>query len=115
MRRRPRGERGQAALELVGLLPLVAIVLFAGMQIFTVVFAASQANAAARAGARVASRGGAGAAEARSSLSGSSLGRDAKVDQAGTRVTVRVRVPLALPGSPVEIATVTRSAELPPT
>ncbi len=50
-------DRGQAALEYLGFLPLLLIVGLAGLQLGLAAYAAQQAGTAARAGARAASAG----------------------------------------------------------
>ncbi|MFB7937676.1 TadE/TadG family type IV pilus assembly protein [Streptomyces sp. NPDC127049] len=50
-----RGDRGQAAIEYLGFLPILLIVGLAGLQLGLAAYAAQQAGTAARAGARAAS------------------------------------------------------------
>ncbi|GAA3928042.1 hypothetical protein GCM10022244_41470 [Streptomyces gulbargensis] len=54
-RARRRGDRGQAALEYLGFLPLLLLVGLAGLQLGIAAYAAQQAGTAARAAARAAS------------------------------------------------------------
>ncbi|MEV4939704.1 TadE/TadG family type IV pilus assembly protein [Streptomyces zaomyceticus] len=51
----PHRERGQAAIEYLGFLPILMLVAAAGVQIGLVAYTAQQATTAARAGARAAS------------------------------------------------------------
>ncbi|MDF3298144.1 TadE/TadG family type IV pilus assembly protein [Streptomyces tropicalis] len=53
--RRAHRDRGQAALEYLGFLPVLLIVALAAVQLGLVAYAAQQAGTAARAGARAAS------------------------------------------------------------
>ncbi|PBC69581.1 TadE-like protein [Streptomyces sp. TLI_235] len=53
----PTGQRGQVSLELLGLLPLLILVLLAVMQLAVAVYAAQQADGAARVAARADSQG----------------------------------------------------------
>lgn len=53
---RPRDDRGQAALELLGAIPVLLLVALVGIQLGIVAHAASQAGTAARAAARTASQ-----------------------------------------------------------
>ena len=55
--RRGRGQRGQATLEMIGILPLFVIVLGAIIQLFMIGYAAVSAEAAARLAARELSKG----------------------------------------------------------
>lgn len=50
------GDRGQAALELLGVIPVLLLVALVGIQLGVVAYAASQANTAARTAARTASQ-----------------------------------------------------------
>ncbi|HEX4690125.1 MAG TPA: hypothetical protein VH276_05505 [Solirubrobacteraceae bacterium] len=97
--RRPRGsDSGQAAVELIAVLPVAAALLGLAWQAVLAGHAAWAATAAARAAARAAALAQDPAAVARARL-GAGLAAGARVDDdhAG-RVTVSVRVPSVLPG-----------------
>jgi Flp pilus assembly protein TadG len=58
MRTRPRrGQRGQATLEMIGVLPILAIILGTVIQLFMIGYAAVSAEASARVAARELSKG----------------------------------------------------------
>ncbi len=99
-------EDGQAAAELVVVVPLLAALVAAVAQLAVAGYALWTAGDAARAGARAAEVGGDAEAAARSALPGW-LERDAEVDGAGP-VEVSVEAPALLPGVaaiPVSAAT----------
>ncbi len=96
MRPRLRGESGQAAIEVVALLPLVLLIGTALMALLAARSAAEGAAAAAHAGAIALIQGEDPAAAARAALPD----RDATVDIDGRRVRVVVRPPLQLPFAP---------------
>ena len=91
-------QSGQAAVELVAVVPLLVVVLAVVAQLAVAGYALWSAGDAARAGARAAHVGGDAEAAARSALPGW-LERGAEVDVAGP-VEVRVRAPALLPGRP---------------
>jgi hypothetical protein len=91
-------EDGQAAAELVVVVPLLVALVAAVAQLAVAGYALWTAGDAARAGARAAAVGGDAEAAARSALPGW-LERDAEVDDAGP-VEVRVAAPALLPGVP---------------
>jgi hypothetical protein len=90
---------GQAAAELVALLPLAALLLAGAWQLAVAGHAAWATDAAARAAARAAAVGGDARAAARRELPGR-LGRDVRVsdrDDGTVEVTVRIPPVLGLP------------------
>jgi hypothetical protein len=92
-----RGERGQASLEVVALLPLAAVV---ALVVFCVIAArgvGAAADAAAAAGAMALVQSGDPAAAARAALPAGVAGR-ARIVVAGRVVRVTVRPALPLPG-----------------
>jgi hypothetical protein len=99
LRRRAAGHAGQATVELVALLPLLALVAVGAWQAVLAGHAAWGATTAARAAARANAVGSDPARAARAHLPGS-LARGLRVT-AGTdgAVAVRVRIP-SLPGLP---------------
>lgn len=108
-------ERGSAALEYLGVLPILLLVALAGIQLGLVAYTASQAGTAARAAARAAAKYQAG-------VSGQQAGQDAvsdwlqasiSVDQGGDAVTATadVQIPSLIPG--LDPGSVERSATMP--
>src|SRR4051794_7579525 len=106
------GESGQASVELVALLPVLAVVAFGLWQAVVAGQAAWLAGSAARAAARAAAVGSSPRAAAAHVLP-SSLRRGLRVDQAsdGT-VRVRLRVPAVVGGG--ALATFSSRARLAP-
>lgn len=91
------GERGQAAVELVALLPVFAAVALAILQALAAGAAAELADHAAQTGAVAVAQGRDGVAAARAGVPGWARGRiDVRVS--GTRVRVRLEPPALLPG-----------------
>ena len=96
----PRASDGQAAAELVAILPLAALLVAGAWQLALAGHAAWAAGAAARAGARAAAIGAEATPAARRALIGS-LRRESKVrEPARGTVEVTVRIPPVL-GLPV--------------
>jgi hypothetical protein len=91
-------ESGQAAAELVAVVPLLIALIAIVAQLAVAGYALWSAGDAARAGARAAHVGGDAEGAALSALPGW-LERDAEVEPAGP-VEVRVRAPAVLPGVP---------------
>ena len=92
------GQRGQAAIEVLGGLPLLLGLAVAVSQLLAVGYAALLAGNAAEAGALAVAGGADGADSAKASLPGWSRAR-AEVAVRGGRVTVRVRPPTLFPGA----------------
>jgi hypothetical protein len=91
---------GQAAAELVALLPLAALLIAGAWQLAVAGHAAWAADAAARAAARAAAVGADARTAARATVSGS-LARGLRVrDRGGGTVEVTLRIP-PVPGLPV--------------
>ena len=109
-----RDQRGLAAIEFIGALPVVMICALFAWQLLLGAFSATAAQDAARTGSRVESMGGNGAVAARGAVS-SWLQDDvtATTDPGSTRVHVTIRVPIVLPGVSSGAFTVSRAAELP--
>src|SRR3954466_15898440 len=107
-----RHQRGQAAVELVAVLPFLAAVLAVGWQLVLAGHAAWAAQVAARAAARAAAVGADPRAAARRHLP-PRLERGLKVRaRAGGRVDVDVRIPVVLP--PVRLGSAGASAQFEP-
>ncbi len=92
------GERGTASIELVGVLPFLIVAVLVAAQLALAGAALWSAGIASRAGARAALVGGSGTRAAREALP-APLRRGAEVGE-GDGVSVRVPVPLLLPGMP---------------
>jgi hypothetical protein len=90
-----RGERGQASLELLGLLPLLVTVALAGAQLLAVGYSSVLAGNAAEAGALALAGGGDPGAGARAALPGWSRAH-ARVTASGGHVRVELRPPALL-------------------
>ena len=93
---RTRGGAGQASVELVAVLPALAVCLVIAAQTVVVGWALWSAGNAARAGARAEEVGSDAEAAARRALPGSL--RDGAAIRSGDGVRVRVRVPAIVPG-----------------
>ena len=90
-----RGERGQATLELLGLLPVLLAVALAGAQLLAVGYSSVLAGNAAEAGALALAGGADPRAGARAALPGWSRAH-ARVSVSGGQVRVRMRPPSLL-------------------
>ncbi len=90
-----RAERGQATLELLGLLPVLLAVALAGAQLLAVGYSSVLAGQAAEAGALALAGGGDPRAGAREALPGWSRAR-ARVSVSGGEVRVLLRPPTLL-------------------
>jgi hypothetical protein len=103
--------RGQATVELVALLPALALLALVCGWLVAGAYAWSLAGGAARAGARAAEVGAPAEAAVRAALPGGHARRArVTVDDGGRRVRVRLDVPRPLPFLPV--ARVTGEAEV---
>lgn len=103
----PRRQSGQAAVELVTLLPVILALLAVATQLVLAGHAWWAAANAARAAARAHAIGAPELAAARASLPGS-LDRRVRVEDSGRGVVVRLRLPAILPG--LDIGTLTTHA-----
>lgn len=107
-------ERGSAAVELIGMLPLLLLVALLLWQGLLTLGATNAAEHAARNGSRAASTGGSARSAAMDAVP-TWLRDDTAVQRdGGTDVTVRISVPLLVPGV-APAYTVTRTAVLPRT
>lgn len=112
-RRRWRaGERGQASVELLAMLPLLLIAALLVWQLLLAGYAVTSAENAARNASRAEALGDDGREVAEESLS-FGLDKGAKVEIDGDVASVRVRVPIVAPGFSSRGLTVERDAELP--
>jgi hypothetical protein len=92
---RPRGEGGQATLELLGLLPVLLVMALAGAQLLAVGYSSVLAGNAAEAGALALAGGADPRAGVRAALPGWSRAH-AHVSASGGEVSVRLRPPTLL-------------------
>jgi hypothetical protein len=92
-----RGASGQASVELVAVLPAIAVCLAIAAQTAVVGWALWSAGNAARAGARAQEVGSDAEAAARRALPGAL--RDGASIRSGDGVNVKVRVPAIIPGT----------------
>ncbi|XUM04275.1 TadE/TadG family type IV pilus assembly protein [Streptomyces venezuelae ATCC 10712] len=103
MSEQPRGrarDRGQAAIEYLGFLPILLLVGLAGLQLGVAAYAAQQAGTAARAAARAASSDAEdGPDPVEAGFAAASWATDVKVDASGEEAvaTVTVRIPSVVP------------------
>ena len=107
-----RGESGQASTELMGTLMWLLLAAVAVWQLMLAAWTITEASNAARTGSRIIARQGDAEKAATSALT-SGLRDGARITVSGTKVTVRVPVPLVFPGLSSPKWTVQRSAELP--
>lgn len=107
-------QRGQASAELIGMLFWLLLAAIGVWQILLASWAVNQASNAARTGSRVHAREGDFKKAARNALT-SGLRDGALITRDGDKVTVRVRIPILVPGLASERIRATRSAELPDT
>lgn len=92
-------ESGQASVELVALLPLLVAVVIGSWQVVVAAQAWWLAGTAARAASRAAIIGGDPAKAARAALPSGWARRVSVSGTGGTRLTVRLRIPLVVGGS----------------
>ncbi|MFJ3900785.1 TadE/TadG family type IV pilus assembly protein [Streptomyces sp. NPDC090025] len=110
------GDRGQAAVEYLGFLPILLLIGLVGVQLGIVGYAAQQAGTAARAAARAESVDDPdgevpdGEAAGRAAMSGWVAGRSS-FDVGGGRATVTVTVPSLIPF--MSDVRITKSATMP--
>ncbi|MFB6632841.1 TadE/TadG family type IV pilus assembly protein [Streptomyces sp. NPDC056362] len=103
MSEQPRGrtrDRGQAAIEYLGFLPILLLVGLAGLQLGVAAYAAQQAGTAARAAARAASSDAEdGPDPVAAGFAAASWATDVKVGASGEEAvaTVTVRIPSVVP------------------
>jgi TadE-like protein len=105
------GERGQASVETVALLPVVVVVGLAGWQLALAGHAAWLCANAARVAARAEAVGKDGSVAARSALP-ASLERGLRVERDGERLRVRVRVPWAIGGGQTPLSVAASAGEV---
>lgn len=116
-RRRSQVRRcnGAAMVEVLALLPFLLVTFLGAIQGFAYFSTTEQVDHAARAGARVASRGGDGAAAARKALSSPVRNNDPTIEIVTYGTTVRAHVTAEVPSLLGSVAhwTTSRSVEVP--
>lgn len=114
MRARLADERGQASAELMGMMFWLLLVTLIVWQVCLAAWTYTQVSNAARTASRVEARGGDPEKAARNALSGPLRKNVQNFEMAGDRATLKVRIPLLIPGLlTTDRITATRSAELP--
>ena len=114
MRARLADESGQASAELMGMIWWLLLVTLIVWQVCLAAWTYTQASNAARTASRVEGRGGDPKKAARNALSTPLQDHVEKIEIAGDRATVKVRIPLLVPGLiDTHKLTASRSAELP--
>jgi len=92
------GSRGQASIEVLGLLPLVAVIALAAFTMIASHTAGEQAGEAAEAGALAVLQGGVDPREAAEEALPKATRKRSTITVSGRRVHVRVRPRLPIPG-----------------
>ena len=98
MRRRLADERGQASAELMGMMGWLMLVTLIVWQVALAAWTYTQVSNAARTASRVEARGGDAKKAVRNALSAPLRKSIEKIKIEGERATVKVRMPLVLPG-----------------
>jgi Flp pilus assembly protein TadG len=114
VRRRLSDQRGQASIEFAGVLFWLVLTAFVVWELLLVAWAFNQASNAARTASRVDGRGGDAVRAGRAALS-PALRDGARIRMAGEKATVRVRIPIVVPGVDVDGFMASGKAELPGT
>jgi hypothetical protein len=107
-----RGESGQASIELAGSLLLILFTALAVWQVLIVMWTFNQTSNAARTAARVESRGGDTKKATRNALP-DVLRKDLDVNVAGETASVKVRIPIFVPGLYLHSVYAKRDATVP--
>jgi hypothetical protein len=114
MRRRLAEESGQASAEVMGMIFWLLLVTLIVWQVCLAAWTYTQASNAARTGSRVEGRGGETKKAVKNALPTPLRRSIEKIDVDGEKVTVKVRMPLLVPGLiDSDQVTATRFAELP--
>jgi len=112
LRRLHRDQRGQASVEFAGVLVWLLLAALFIWQLLLVTWTFNQASNAARTASRADGRGGSAQKAGRDALS-PGLRDQAKIEMAGEKATVKVRIPIVVPGLDSPKLLATRTAELP--
>ena len=107
-----RDETGQATVEFAGVLVWMLLAGLLVWQLLLVTWSFNQASNAARTASRADGRGGSAEKAGKAALS-PGLRKHAKVEMVGEKATVRVRIPIVLPGLDSPNVRATGTAELP--
>jgi hypothetical protein len=114
VRARLLDETGQASAELMGMIWWLLLVTLIVWQVALAAWTYTQVSNAARTASRVEGRGGDPKKAARNALSSPLQKNIKKIEIKGDKATVRVRMPLLVPGLlHTDAVTAERSAELP--
>ena len=114
MRQRLLDESGQASAELMGMMMWLLLVTVIVWQVCLAAWTYTQVSNAARTASRVEGRGGDARKAAENALSDPLRKTIEKIEVDGEKATVKVRMPLLIPGLlNSKQLTATRSAELP--
>lgn len=107
-----RREEGQASIEFLGTVWWLMLVVVAIWQVSLAAWAHVESSNAARTASRVEARGGNPEKAARNAVP-KALRRGMKVEMSGERATVRVRIPILVPGVSSRDFRATHAATLP--
>jgi len=110
---RLREQRGQASTELLGMLPIIFLTTLVLWQLCLATWTVNQVSNAARTASRVAARDGDYEKAARNSLSRPLQKNLARVELDGEKATVKVRMPIVVPGLSDRRIIAQRTATLP--
>ncbi len=109
-----RSESGQASAEFLGMIFWLLIASLFVWQLFLAAWTVNQATNAARTASRVAARAGSDPEKAARNAISSPLRKGFHdFRQEGEQATVRLRIPIILPGLTIDDVSVTRRATLP--
>lgn len=106
-------ESGQASTELLGMIFWLFMVALCAWQLCLAAWTVNQTSNAARTASRVAARGGDWRKATRNALSTPLRRQVAAVKLDGETATVKVKIPIVVPGVTTRRVTATRSATLP--
>jgi hypothetical protein len=109
-----RGESGQASVEFTGILMWMLLAALFIWQMLLVTWAFNQASNAARTASRVEGRGG-DPKKAGTNALNPNLRDHAVVEMSGEKATVRVRIPIIVPGLGTDKLRASGDAQLPST
>jgi hypothetical protein len=107
-----RGERGQASVELLGMVPWLLVAGLLAWQLLLTAYTAVSVGNAARTASRVESRGGDAVEAGRLALPGILEG-DAMVEIDGEETSVTANVPILIPGIESDRISITKGATFP--
>jgi len=112
--RRPTGDRGQSAIEFLGVLPFLLLLIVAALQLFYTMYTVNATDTAVRAAARAESLSGSPQQAANDALPSFLRSSLQPVNYpAPETVTVSVKIPVLFPGLSFPVFHVDRSASMP--